>query len=323
MAGQATVVHARKTVTPRPRAQVGLAVVLAVFAVLEFLSGELVVAIAIAAGAVLVLPITYVAARRAASRQPDWIEVRPDRIVAVRSTGASWELLRTPDSALQVHDVDGHPLLWISENGSIPLARFDVDEVGRAARANGWRWAPAGSTIPTGPTGQSSAATDVPLAPDEARIQLREGSSQMPDLMARFSARLVIALAICVAVAAVAMGFIGVSPSATIISLIGVAVVAGLTVAAVAIVSVRRTSLTITITPERLTLAHGTLTSQVVQRTAVATTTVGSRWARLRGPNGKALLWLPLRPRRDDVLNALTRNGWPTSESPGGLRRHL
>ena len=119
------------------------------------------------------------------------------------------------------------------------------------------------------------------------------------------------------------MGIAGVSPTVTVISLISVAVVFGLAIAAVAIVSVQRDSLAITITPQRVTLTHGTLTSEVVQRTAVATATVGARWARLRDPEGKALLWLPLRPRRDDVLNALARNGWPTSESPGGLRRHL
>ena len=178
MAGQATVVHARKTVTPRPRPKSVSGVVLAVLAVLQFMTGSPVVAVIIATAAVLVVPSMYVAARRAARRQPDWIEVRPDRIVAVRSTGASWELLRTPDSVLQVHDVDGHPELSITGNRSIPLARYDVDEVGRAARANGWPWTPPGS--PT-PIASSPAADAVPLAPDETRIQLRDGPASCPD----------------------------------------------------------------------------------------------------------------------------------------------
>lgn len=310
----AVVVPARKPPPPRRKAQIGGTALLGLLAVVELLAGRWISAVIIAAATVLLVSAVALSDWRAASRQPDRIEVRRDRIIALRSTGTGYELLRTPESVLRVHDLGGQPLLSLGPLGgedTIPLDRFDVDEVRRAAVANGWSFTPSAPI---------DAPTAVPHREDETRVQLREGSTQP---MAKFSPGLVVAIVVCVAVAAVAAGIAGVSPTVTAISLVGVSAGIGLAVAAVAAASVRRTSLVITLTRERVTLTHGTLTSQVVQRSAVASATIGSRWARLRDPKGKALLWLPLRPRRDDVINALARNGWPTSEFPGGLRRHL
>jgi hypothetical protein len=317
----AVLVPARKPPPPRRRAQIGGTALLGLLAVVELLAGRWVSAVIIAAATVLLVSAVALSDWRAAARQPDWIEVRPDRIVAVRSAGTGWELLRTPDSILRVHDLGGQPLLSLGALGgddTIPLDRFDVDEVRRATVATGWQCAPpAGST----PVGRS--AVDPSPDANEKRIQLRDGSSRLPHLSAEVAPKAAIAFAVAVALGAVAAGFAGVSSTAIVFAVVGVAAALGVTVAALAALSVRRISLTIRITPDRVTLSHGTLTSQVVQRSAVASATVGSRWARLRDPNGKALLWLPLRPHRDDIVNALARNGWPTSESPGGLRRHL
>jgi hypothetical protein len=297
----AVVVPARKPAPPRRKAQIGGTALLGLLAVVELLAGRWVSAVVIAAATVLLVSAVALSDWRAAGRQPDWIEVRPDRIVAVRSAGTGWELLRTPDSILRIHELGGQPLLSLGALGgedTIPLDRFDVDEVRRA-------------TVDPSPDA------------NETRIQLRDGSSRLPHLSAEVAPKAAIAFAFAVALGAVAAGFAGASSTAIVFAVVGVAAALGVTVAALAALSVRRTMLTIRITPDRVTLSHGTLTSQAVQRSAVASATVGSRWARLRDPNGKALLWLPLRPHRDDVVNALARNGWPTSESPGGLRRHL
>jgi hypothetical protein len=118
-------------------------------------------------------------------------------------------------------------------------------------------------------------------------------------------------LAVVVGMGVLALAFASASPTAIIIAVLGPSVVLALTLVALSIRHALGVTLSVTIGPERVTVTHGTLASQVVQRTAVTSTKIGRRYVRLRGPDGKTLLYVPLNPRRTAVLNALSANGWP------------
>lgn len=326
MADQGTLVRARKQTPRRRRVEFGAACVVAVFAFVEFINGHSTIAVALAVGAVLLIPVAYAVARRSVGRHPDWIEVRPERITAVRGNGASWELLRNPDSVLRLRNVGGQPELQLESmhsTGKIPIARFDVDELGRVALANGWRWAGPGITAPI----ESPPQPTVPPSPRarEIRIQLRDGSTKptpLSKLPGRITPKLTLAIALCLTAAIVAASLAGVSPMTIVITLMATAVANGFALVAVAIRSSRLLPITLTISPDRLAVTHGTVASQVVQRTAITSASVGRYYARLRGPEGKTLLWLPLTSHRAEVLSALTAHAWPTTSSRGGFQRH-
>lgn len=59
-------------------------------------------------------------------------------------------------------------------------------------------------------------------------------------------------------------------------------------------------------------------------RTQVDSIKVGARFATFRDAAGKRVIYVPLRPKRDQVLNALRRHGWPVplANGFGGLFRH-
>lgn len=59
-----------------------------------------------------------------------------------------------------------------------------------------------------------------------------------------------------------------------------------------------------------------------VTRSRVSSVKVGSRWLTMRDAAGKRVLYVPLRPKREQILNELRRHGWPVTEGYGGLRRH-
>ncbi|MFG1819286.1 hypothetical protein ACGFIF_36370 [Kribbella sp. NPDC049174] len=220
-----------------------------------------------------------------------------------------------------MHDLgNGEQLLTqdaLGADQTIPMDRFDVGEVGRVVIANGWQWTPPGSTTAVGDP------TAVPEPIEETRIALRDGRSDPAELPAKFPPAVVVPVVIGLAVVLAGAAIAGVSPTGIMIAAGGLGVAFALGITVMAIVSVRQSSLVLTITPYRVSLTHGTLTSEVVQRTAVATASVADRWIRLRSPKGRSLIWIPFKQRRDEVLGALARNGWPTSESHGGLRRHL
>jgi hypothetical protein len=59
-------------------------------------------------------------------------------------------------------------------------------------------------------------------------------------------------------------------------------------------------------------------------RTQVDSIKVGARFAIFRDAAGKRVIYVPLRPKRDLVLNELRRHGWPVPvvNGFGGLIRH-
>lgn len=268
-------------------------------------------------------------------RHPDWIEVRPDRITAVRATGTSWELIRNDDSTLRVEDSRGQPLLYLdgtTSTGTIPLARFDVEEFQRAATAEGWLWSP-GTGVPEAhalsgggggraegappeSTGQAGApagsAASAGSGEGGTRIVLREGGrGPLPWARRGFSPKLVVGFAVVVGMGLFALAFASASTTAIVIAVQAPSIVLALGLVGFAIRHALRVTLHVTIAPDRVSVTHGTLASQVVQRTAVTSIKIGRRYARLRGPDGKPLLYVPLNPQRTAVLNALSANGWP------------
>ncbi|MET9274353.1 hypothetical protein [Kribbella sp. NPDC003557] len=222
-------------------------------------------------------------APRAGRRHPDWIEVRPDGITAVRASGSSWELVRNDDSVLRIVESRGRPYLQldgITSTGRIPLARFDADELHQATQAEGWPWSPTLATPET--NSPSSLNTNRWLG-----------------------------VAGVVAAGVLVLAFEGGSPVAIMFAVMGPGVLLALGLVWLSVRHALRVKLTVAVRPDRVTVTRGTLASQVVQRTAVTSSTVGRRYVRLRGPDGKTLLYVPLNPQRTAVLNALSANGWP------------
>jgi hypothetical protein len=71
--------------------------------------------------------------------------------------------------------------------------------------------------------------------------------------------------------------------------------------------------------PEQLEIRYGHRIERV-DRQAVARGEVG-RWVKLVGPDGGRVAYVPLKPKRDEVLNELRRQGWPVSDTRG-MQRH-
>lgn len=244
-------------------------------------------------------------------RHPDWIEVRPDGITALRASGASWELVRNDDSTLRVADSRGQPHLYLegmTSTGMIPLARFDVEEFRQAAIAEGWHWSTPGEDAPVplqavAPSGPVRSGT---------RVVLRDGArGPLPWAGSGFSPKLVVAFCVVVAMGVMALAFASASTPVIIIAVFGPSLLLAIALVTLAIRHALKVTLHVTIATDRVSVTHGTLASQVVQRTAVTSIKVGRRYARLRGPDGKPLLYVPLNPQRTAVLNALSANGWP------------
>ncbi|TCC02654.1 hypothetical protein [Kribbella soli] len=250
----------------------------------------------------------------AVRRHPDWIEVRPDRITALRASGTSWELVRNDDSTLRVAESRGQPQLYLegmTSNGMIPLARFDVEEFRRAATAEGWHWSTPEADPADAPAPPQAVAPSGP-ARRETRVVLRDGArGPLPWANSGFSPKLAVAFAVVVGMGVMALAFASASTTVIVIAVFGPSLVLALALVVLAIRHALGVTLSVTIAPDRVSVTHGTLASQVVQRTAVTSIKVGRRYARLRGPDGSRLMYVPLNPQRTAVLNALSASGWP------------
>jgi hypothetical protein len=77
------------------------------------------------------------------------------------------------------------------------------------------------------------------------------------------------------------------------------------------VLAIRLSRVVVTISPERVAVRYGSLSANLVQRPSVVTGIVGRRWVRFKDSRGRQLLWVPLRPRRDEVLATLATHGWP------------
>ncbi|MEV0791062.1 hypothetical protein [Kribbella sp. NPDC050459] len=308
----AQLVHARKPVPPRTRVEFGGSVALGAFAVLAFADGVWQVAAALAVLAVALLPVAFVIAGRAVRRHPDRIDVRSDGITALRLSGASWELIRNDDSVLRIVQSQGRPYLQLdgmTSSGRIPLARFDVDEIQEATHTEGWPWSPA----PAGrAAGLASGGGGGAAVRRETRVLLRDGGrGPLPWAGSRVAPKVAMGWAVVGAAGVMVLAFEGGSPAAIVAVVLGPSILLALGLVGLSVRHALRVRLAVTVGPDRVTVAHGTLASQVVQRTAVTSSSIGRRYVRLRGPDGKTLLYVPLNPQRTAVLNALSANGWP------------
>lgn len=327
--GPVTVVRAQTPARKRGSVLTSALVLLGV-AAFVFLTGDPIFAGIIVVGGVVVYPLMRRAANRAAARQPDWIEVRADRISAVWAAGHSSELVRTEGSVLQARQLGAEPRLYLvgaaGDDGSIGLGRFDVEQIGTAAMAHGWQWIPPDSAALLGPgpatepatgPGMSVVGPSAEAGPDELRIQLRDGGHRFT-----IGQRGMLLIIVPFVVLVLALSFSGVPTAAIVITTVGAGVLIGLGIVGMVLVSMRRGSAAVIVGPHRLAVKYGSLSAHVVERSAIGSASVGSRWARMRSPQGRQLIWVPLKPKRDEVLAALQRYGWPVSESPAGFQRH-
>lgn len=254
-------------------------------------------------------------APRAGRRHPDWIEVRADGITAVRASGTSWELVRNEDSALRIVESRGRPYLQLdgmTSTGRIPLARFDVDELRQVTRAEGWPWSPSHLAPDANSVGAGRTRQLGQVGRSGTQVVVRDGMrGPLPWADRRFSPKVGVGVAGVVAAGVLVSAFEGGSPVAIMLAVMGPGVLLALALVGLSVRHALRVRLAVTVGPDRVTVTHGTLASQVVQRTAVTSSTIGRRYVRLRGPNGRTLLYVPLNPQRTAVLNALSANGWP------------
>lgn len=258
--------------------------------------------------------------RRVVGSRPDRLEIRRDRITAlVSSRGDARELSRADGDLLVVRGASAAPYLSVlgpaGYTGNLDMSRFDVGEVGQAALDHGWAWQPPGSTTAIQPPAGWAATAEAPPA-DSAEavvIQLRDGRTRT---VPKASFLPLLALGPVIVFGAVMFSVLDAAlPSwALPVAVVGAVVVSVAGMLGMAFLLVRLSRATVTIGRDRLAVRYGSLSANLVQRAAIASGVAGKRWARLRNHHGKQLIWVPLRPKRDEVLAALWAYGWPVRD---------
>lgn len=315
--GGVTVV--RPVVVPPSRTKpTAAAVILVVVAVSMFLTSQRLWGLVLAGFALVLFPVLRRAGTNVAQRRPQWLEIRPNRISAIGAAGFGAELVRTGPATLQVREVAAESRLYLigpaGDDGSIDLAGFDIQQVGTAAMAQGWTWTPPGAAPQLAP-----APTGVPtLDRREEQIRLRDSTGNRPVV----NRSLPLVFGVVVVAFVLALSFVGVAGAGLVVIMIVLATIGGLLFFGSVLMSMRRGSATVVVGADRIAVKYGSLSANVVERSAVATASAGKRWARMRTPEGKQLIWIPLKPKRDEVLAAMQRHGWPISDAPGGITRH-
>ncbi|MQA79283.1 MAG: hypothetical protein GEV10_12535 [Streptosporangiales bacterium] len=315
--GNITVVAAKPVTIPIARLVVGMILVLSfdvmIGVALEWWMGAILVALTL-----VQLPFLKRVVAKRAARLPDRLEVRADRISAVvGQRGDGSELTRVDGHLLAVRDLNGEPHLYVvgpgGDNGSIALGRFDVEKVGEAALAHGWPWQPPGSSAVIQPPTAAEPSLATAPAPAGHEIMVRDGRTRtVPSKPVLTTVVLLALVAVFTLVgAAVTFGTPGwVSATAVVVAillLVG-ALVGG------SFLMVRLSRATVTVDRDRLAVKYGSLSASTVQRSSIASGQAGRRWVRLRDHHGKQLVWVPLRPKRDEVLTALRSYGWPVDD---------
>lgn len=315
--GEVTIVAAKPVTLPKARLVLGTLLVLSVDVLvgvaLEWWMGAILVALTL-----VQLPFLKRAVAKRAARLPDRLEVRADRISAVvGGRGDGSDLTRADGRLLAVRDLGGEPHLHVvgveGDNGSIALGRFDVEKVGEAALAHGWPWQPPGSTAVIQPSTPAEPAPATVSGQDGVEIMVRDGRTRSvpskPVLVLAFLLTMTAGAALVGAPLALGMPEWAMSIAIVVAVLL---IVGGLVGGSFLMVRLSRA--TVTIDRDRLAVKYGSLSASTVQRSSIASGQAGARWARLRDHQGKQLIWVPLRPRRDEVLAALRTRGWPLTE---------
>lgn len=317
---EVTVLEAKPVELPRAK----VVLVVCGLLVIDVLFGVVIawwLGVGLAVLTVVQLPLLRKRAQRHARNLPGRLEVRADRITTiVVPRGDANEIRRSDGDLLAVRDLNGEPHLCVvgpaGDNGSLALGRFDVEAVGRAALAHGWPWQPPGGEQVLPP------AAPVAVEPADARqgeraIALRGGRTRTVPAKGTLTVVGVLVTMAIVGLVAIAVsgpvlwGMPGwVTPvlmAMAILVPVGVIIGAGFLL-------VRLSAATVTIGDERISVKYGSLSANVVHRSSISSGTVGDRWVRMRNHDGKQLLWVPLRPKRDEVLAALRSHGWPITD---------
>jgi hypothetical protein len=290
----------------------------AVFGVGALLAGaRLAGGVLIATGLVgaLVLPAMV---RVAAARQPNRLEVTRDRITVVGRPGFASEIRRAQGDVLSERSVGPQRNLCVTrsdglEDGMIALPRFDLGKVREATLAHGWQWQATG-TAPQDVTARRPAAPAAELDPaltGETTIALRDGNRRTVQKGAVASVALLVGLVLFLLFKLIASS--GLSTGVSVALMFAACLLPAAVLVGGSFLAVRRSRAVIMVGDQRIAVKYGSLSAQVVQRSDIASASVGARWARLRASSGKQLIWVPLRPKRDEVLAALRAHNWPTS----------
>ncbi len=289
-------------------------VILLVVAVSMFVAGQRVWALVLGGFVLVLFPVLRRAGRNVAQRRPQWLEIRPDRIAAIGAAGVGAELVRTGPATLQVRETAAVPRLYLigtaGDDGSIDLAGFDIQQIATAAMAQGWTWTPPGSPPHLAPMSTPQPMGTPHRAPADEQIRLRDSTGNKPVV----NRALPLVFGVVVVAVVLALSFAGVAGAGLMVVMIAGATIGGLVLFGSVLMSMRRGSATVVVGSDRIAVKYGSLSANVVERSAVATASVGQRWARMRTPEGKQLIWIPLKPKRDEVLAAMQRHGWPITE---------
>ncbi|MQA02612.1 MAG: hypothetical protein GEV07_07790 [Streptosporangiales bacterium] len=315
--GDVTVLQAKPVLMSRTR----LVLVVCGFLALDVLLGFVIkwwVGVILVIATVVQVPLLRKRAKRHADDLPSRLEVGADRITSVVvPRGDAYEIRRVDGDLLEVRDLNGEPHLHVvgpaGDNGSIALGRFDVEAAGRAAIAHGWPWQPRASNGVIQPSAPAAASAQ---SQPGCEIALRGGRTRSVPSNGALKA-------LAVPVFALMFGLVPVSVvgkqywgwpgwlSGTLIAAAVLVPVAALVGSGFLLV--RLSTATVAVDSELVSVKYGSLSANAVDRSSIAAGEVGKRWVRLRNHQGRRLIWVPLRPKRAEVLGALRSYGWPIS----------
>jgi hypothetical protein len=164
--------------------------------------------------------------------------------------------------------------------------------------------APADDIAPAAPVGPAAAAADA--AARSTEIVLRSGGRD-PKRVNKNTVLLVTSLLMIVTCFVIVWGVVVFEQPLFALGVVVPAVV----MVIYGFLAVRMASVAVRVSGERVSVQYGSLSAQVALRSAVATAVVGRRWVRLKDQSGRSLVWVPLRPKRTEVLATLASHGWP------------
>jgi len=252
------------------------------------------------------LPLVLRIQRSVRSNQVERLEVSGERIDAVTGRGVGSALERASGGLVRVRHIGGSVMLKVvgpsgGENGLVILPGVDLADLRRALLEHGW-------SVQDGEHGDvavSSGPVTAPAAPEGTTLVLREGVPKV-GLRSPISWILLALGALPVVVGGL---FLDVGSPLFQPVLLGPWAIALVVVWTTVSVKAQRHEMTVS--PERIVVRAGSIT-RTADRSRIAKVLAGDRQLRYADAQGRPLMWVSLRWRREEVLDLLRSRGWPT-----------
>ncbi|MBB6039247.1 hypothetical protein [Phytomonospora endophytica] len=257
----------------------------------------------------LMLPLVPRLQRAARLNLVERVEVSGDRISGVTGRGAGAVLERSSGELVRMRRVGAGRVLKLvgatgGESGLLLVHDVDVEALRRALRAHGWSFQEGEYGEVHAPE-ETSVETVDPSVPAGTTLVLREG-------VAKIGARSPIAwILIAAGVLPVVLGGLFLDLDSPLFQPVLLLPWTVLLLAAWVAVAVMAQGREITVRPGSISYRAGTI-AQTVDRGRVRSAQVGPRYLRFTDEQGRQILWLPLKWRREELLDLLRSRDWPT-----------